>query len=105
RLRIKDQRNEKLEDEILESLSHNLEKISHHGKRADIIVKGMLQHSRNNTGQSEPTDINTLADEYLRLAFHGMRAKDKIFNAETQTEFEPGIGKINVVPQDIGRVL
>jgi signal transduction histidine kinase len=83
----------------------NEEKINHHGKRADAIVKNMLQHSRKSSGQKEPTDINALCDEYLRLAYHGMRAKDKSFNAEFKTEFDNAIGKINIVPQDIGRVL
>jgi two-component system NtrC family sensor kinase len=83
----------------------NSEKINHHGKRADAIVKGMLQHSRASTGKKEPTDINALADEYLRLSYHGMRAKDKNFNATLETNFDNTIGKINVVPQDIGRVL
>jgi signal transduction histidine kinase len=83
----------------------NLEKILHHGKRADSIVKGMLQHSRTSSGVKEPTDINVLADEYLRLAFHGFRAKDKSFNVTTKTEFDETVGKIPVVPQDIGRVV
>jgi signal transduction histidine kinase len=83
----------------------NEEKIIHHGKRADAIVKGMLQHSRASSGQKELTDINKLADEYLRLSYHGMRARDKSFNAEMKTDFDESIGKINVVPQDIGRVL
>src|SRR5207248_183457 len=83
----------------------NEEKINHHGKRADAIVKGMLQHSRVSTGQKEPTDINALADEYLRLSYHGLRAKDKTFNATLQTGFDATIGRINIVPQDIGRVL
>jgi signal transduction histidine kinase len=90
---------------ILGELKENEEKIIHHGKRADAIVKGMLQHSRVSTGQKEPTDINALADEYLRLAYHGMRAKDKNFNATLKTDFDENIGKINVIPQDIGRVL
>jgi signal transduction histidine kinase len=90
---------------IAVSLKDNEEKINHHGKRADAIVKGMLQHSRSTSGQRELTDINKLADEYLRLSYHGMRAKDKSFNAEYRTDFDEGIGKINVVPQDIGRVL
>jgi signal transduction histidine kinase len=93
------------QDEILNDIDANLEKVLHHGKRADSIVKGMLQHSRASTGVKEPTDINKLADEYLRLSYHGMRAKDKSFNAEFKTEFDESIGKINVVPQDIGRVL
>ncbi len=99
------ERDEALEDEILNDISQNLEKINHHGKRAADIVKGMLQHSRTSSGVKEPTDINALADEYLRLSYHGMRAKDKSFNAEYKTEFEPNLPKINVVPQDIGRVL
>jgi signal transduction histidine kinase len=82
----------------------NEDKIMHHGKRADAIVKGMLQHSRTGFGQKEATDINALADEYLRLAFHGLKAKDKTFHATLQTEFDPLIGKIQVVPQDMGRV-
>jgi signal transduction histidine kinase len=90
---------------ITRDVIENEEKINHHGKRADAIVKGMLQHTRTSTGQKEPTDINALADEYLRLSYQGFRAKDKTFNAELKTEFDPGIGKINVVPQDIGRVL
>ena len=81
------------------------QKINHHGKRADAIVKGMLQHSRASSGQKEPTDINALADEYLRLSYHGIRAKDKTFNAEFETDFDETIGKINIIPQDIGRVL
>jgi len=90
---------------IANDIRQNLEKINHHGKRADAIVKGMLQHSRVSTGKKELTDINALADEYLRLSYHGMRAKDKTFNATLQTDFDSSIGKINVVPQDIGRVL
>jgi signal transduction histidine kinase len=86
-------------------IKQNLEKINHHGKRADAIVKGMLQHSRSNSGQKEPMDINALADEYLRLAYHGLRAKDKSFNAEIITDFDKTIGKVNVIPQDIGRVI
>jgi len=90
---------------IANDIKQNNEKIAFHGKRADAIVKGMLQHSRTSTGQKEPTDINKLADEYLRLSYHGMRAKDKLFNATLQADFDASIGKINVVPQDIGRVL
>jgi len=92
-------------DEIANDIIQNLEKINHHGKRADAIVKGMLQHSRKNSGQKEPTDINALADEYLRLSYHGLRAKDKTFNAGFKTDFDESIEKINIVPQDIGRVL
>jgi signal transduction histidine kinase len=91
--------------EIMKDVIENLEKINHHGKRADGIVKGMLQHSRASSGQKEPTDINALADEYLRLAFHGLRAKDKDFNAEFVTNFDSNLPKIEVIPQDIGRVL
>ncbi|MCG2613287.1 ATP-binding protein [Terrimonas sp. NA20] len=91
--------------EIADDLIQNLEKIHHHGKRADSIVKGMLQHSQSSKGQKTPTDINTLADEYLRLAYHGLRAKDKNFNATLQTDFDSTIGNINVISQDIGRVL
>ena len=83
----------------------NSEKINHHGKRADTIVKGMLQHSRASSGQKEPTDINKLVDEYLRLAYHGLRAKDKSFHANFKTELDNSIGKINVAPQEIGRVI
>jgi two-component system NtrC family sensor kinase len=90
---------------IAGDIIQNEEKIIHHGKRADAIVKGMLQHSRTSTGQKEPTDINALADEYLRLAYHGLRAKDKTFNAKLETDFDNNVGKINVIPQDIGRVL
>ena len=90
---------------IASDIKFNSEKINHHGKRADSIVKGMLQHSRTSSGNKEPTDINALCDEYLRLAYHGLRAKDKSFNAVTKTDFDNSISKINVVPQDIGRVI
>jgi two-component system, NtrC family, sensor kinase len=93
------------QDEILNDIFLNNEKINHHGKRADAIVKGMLQHSRASTGQKEPTDINVLTDEYLRLSYHGFRAKDKSFNATMKTDFDETIGKTNIVPQEIGRVL
>ena len=91
--------------EIFNDIKQNLEKIKLHGKRADSIVKGMLQHSQSSTGVKEPIDINALTDEYLRLAYHGLRAKDKSFNAVTKTNFDNGIDRVNVVPQDIGRVL
>ena len=91
--------------EIIEDVIGNEEKINHHGKRADAIVKGMLQHSQSSTGQKEPTDINKLADEYLRLAYHGLRAKDNLFNATMETNFDKTIGNINIIPQDIGRML
>ncbi len=90
---------------IAADVQQNLEKISHHGKRAADIVKGMLQHSRSNSGTKEPTDINVLTDEYLRLAYHGLRAKDKSFNASMDTNFDTNLPKINVVSQDIGRVI
>ena len=91
--------------EILTDLTSNQEKINHHGKRASSIVKGMLEHSRTSTGERAMTDINALADEYLRLSYHGMRAKDKNFNADYNTDFDENLPKINIVPQDIGRVL
>jgi len=91
--------------EIMQDVIDNLEKINHHGQRAGDIVKGMLQHSRTSTGQKELTDINELCDEYLRLAYHGLRAKDKSFNAKFETNFDPSLPKINVVPQEIGRVI
>jgi len=90
---------------IAADIKQNLEKINHHGKRADAIVKGMLQHSRSSTGTKEPANINALADEYLRLAYHGLRAKDKSFNATMKTDFDESIGNISVIPQDIGRVI
>ena len=105
KLKTGSERDEKLEAEILNDIRQNLEKINHHGKRADAIVKGMLQHSRQTKGMKEAIDINALCDEYLRLSYHGLRAKDKNFNADFTTDFDESIGKINIVPQDIGRVL
>ncbi|QJD96692.1 GHKL domain-containing protein [Mucilaginibacter robiniae] len=90
---------------IAADIKQNLQKIIHHGKRADSIVKGMLQHSRTSTGQKEPTNINTLADEYLRLAYHGLRAKDKLFNATLVSHLAPDLPPVNAVAQDVGRVL
>jgi signal transduction histidine kinase len=90
---------------IAADIRQNLEKIIHHGRRADGIVKGMLQHSRASNGVKENTNINTLADEYFRLAYHGLRAKDKSFNSELITSFDAKLPMIEVVPQDIGRVL
>ncbi len=90
---------------IADDVKQNLDKINHHGKRAGDIVKGMLQHSRTSTGQKELTDINALADEYLRLAYHGLRAKDKSFNADFKSELDPDLPNIMIIPQDIGRVL
>jgi len=92
-------------EELANDIKTNQEKISFHGKRADSIVKGMLQHSRSSNGQREPTNVNTLADEYLRLAYHGLRAKDKSFNADMKTDFDESIPKINIVAQDVGRVI
>ena len=89
---------------ILNDIKENEQKINHHGKRADAIVKGMLQHSRTSSGTKEPTDINALADEYLRLAYMGFRTKEKSFNAILNTDYDNSIGKLNIVPQDIGRV-
>ena len=105
RLRPKAERDERTEDEIINDVIENSKKINHHGKRAGDIVKGMLQHSRSSSGVKESTDINALADEYLRLSYHGLRAKDKSFNAKMETDFDNSIGKINIIPQDIGRVL
>jgi signal transduction histidine kinase len=90
---------------LAKNVTDNEEKINFHGKRADAIVKGMLQHSRSSNGVKESTDINALADEYLRLAYHGLRAKDKSFNATMKTEFDESIGNINIIPQDMGRVI
>jgi signal transduction histidine kinase len=83
----------------------NQQKINYHGKRADAIVKGMLLHSRSSSAIKEPTDVNKLADEYLRLAYHGLRAKDNFFNATIKTDYDEDIGNINIIPQDIGRVI
>ena len=91
--------------ELLSTLRENQEKINFHGQRADAIVKGMLQHSKASTGQKEQANINKLADEYLRIAYHGLRAKDRTFNATLKTDFDPNIGTINMIPQEIGRVL
>jgi len=90
---------------IATDIKENSEKINPHGKRADAIVKGMLQYSRSGSGKKEPTDINALADEYFRLAYHGLKAKDNSSVASFKTEFEPNIGKINIVSRHIGRVL
>lgn len=89
---------------ITENIKQNEQKINYHGKRADSIIKGMLQHSRT-SGMVEPTNINLIADEYLRLSYHGLRAKDKTFNANIKTDYDESIGTINVIPQEIGRVI
>jgi signal transduction histidine kinase len=107
-LRVKNEelgiKNEDIND-LVSDIQSNSEKINHHGQRAASIVKGMLQHSRTSSGQKELTDINALCDEYLRLAYHGLRAKDKSFNAAFKTEFDPNLPKINIIPQDMGRVV
>lgn len=105
RSKLNEKRNEKLENEIILDVGENLQKIGYHGHRASDIIKSMLQHSRMSTGEKELTNINDLCDEYLRLAYHGMRTKDKSFNAEYRLELDPDLPKVNVVPQDIGRVL
>ena len=92
-------------EDLIHDLTQNQTKINHHGKRASSIVKGMLEHSRASTGERAMTDINALADEYLRLSYHGMRARDKSFNANFKTELEENLPKLNVIPQDLGRVL
>jgi len=101
----KSERDDQLEEELLNDIAANEQKINHHGKRADAIVKGMLQHSRSSSATKEPTDINKLVDEYLRLAYHGIRAKDNSFNATLKTDFDDSIGNVNIIPQDIGRVV
>ena len=98
-------RDSELEAELLGDLKQNLQKITHHGGRASSIVKGMLEHARTTTGERQPTDLNALADEYLRLAYQGLRAKDKDFNAALKTDFDPNLPTVGVVPQEIGRVL
>lgn len=101
----KPEKNWELIEDLTNDLSQNQQKINLHGKRASSIVTGMLQHARTSTGKKEPTDINTLADEYLRLSYHGLRAKDPTFNAKMTGDFDPAVGKLDVIPQDIGRVL
>ncbi|WP_019988488.1 ATP-binding protein [Rudanella lutea] len=99
------ERDEGLEAELLDDLTQNLQKIAHHGHRASGIIRSMLQHSRASTGQREAVDINALADEYLKLSYHGLRAKDKTFNAKFEALTDPAVGTVSVIPQDIGRVL
>jgi two-component system NtrC family sensor kinase len=98
-------RDEGLEEELLGDIAQNLEKINHHGKRASSIVKGMLEHSRASSGKKEPTNVNALAEEYLRLAYHGIRAKDKSFNADFKANLDESVPKIPLITQDFGRVL
>jgi two-component system NtrC family sensor kinase len=105
---LKEEENQGNKEDVMAiagDLTANLEKINHHGKRADAIVKGMLQHSRASAGQKELTDLNALAEEYLRLSYHGLRAKDKNFNADLITSFNPQLPRVNVLPQEIGRVI
>ena len=99
------ERDPELEEEILNDVIENLEKIHHHGQRASSIVRGMLEHSRTGKQEKELTDLNVLADEYLRLAYHGLRAKDKTFNADFKCLLDDKLPKVNVIGQDIGRVL
>ncbi|HSY76003.1 MAG TPA: ATP-binding protein, partial [Bacteroidia bacterium] len=101
----KAERDEQLEVDLINDLIQNEEKINHHGKRADNIVKGMLEHSRTNTGEKQPTDMNMLCDEFLKLSYHGLRAKDKSFNAEVITHFDEKLPKVNASQQDMGRVM
>ena len=109
---LMDEMNEELEKgdiaqakSIAHDIKENLTKINHHGRRADAIVKGMLQHSKTTSGTKEPTDINALADEYLRLSYHGLRAKEKSFNATLVTNYDESIGNVNIIPQDMARVI
>ena len=90
---------------ISNDLKQNLEKIHHHGKRASSIVKGMLDHSRTGNNEKQPTDINAIVEEYIRLAYHGIRAKDKTFNADYKTDLDENLPKVKVVGQDIARVI
>jgi len=100
-----DQGNTKEVKSIATDLKQNLEKIHHHGERASSIVKGMLEHSRAGNDKKHPTDINSMADEYLRLAYHGIRAKDKSFNADFKADLDENLPKVNVIGQDIARVV
>ncbi len=101
----KPDRDTQLETELMTDLRQNIQKIAQHGRRASSIVKGMLEHSRTSSGERRPYDLNNLADEYLRLSYHGLRSKDKAFNAHLVTQFDAGLGLVEVMPQEIGRVL
>ena len=105
RAKSPEERDETLITEILGDIKENLSKIDHHGKRADAIVKGMLEHSRSNASDKKLSNLNALADEFLRLSYHGLRAKDKNFNADFDTDLEPNLPRVNVVAQDVGRVI
>ncbi|AUD04988.1 sensor histidine kinase [Spirosoma pollinicola] len=100
-----DQRDQVLEADLMADLSHNMSKISHHGNRASSIVRGMLEHSRQSSGQTVPTDLNALCNEYIGLAYHGLRAKDKSFNVDLVKDLAPDLGLVNLISQDVGRVL
>ena len=101
----KEKRDTDLESEILSDLKQNLRKITQHGGRVSAIVRGMLEHSRSNTGEKRPTDLNALANEYLKIAYQSLRAKNKDFDAQLVTDFSPDLGRVAVVPQELGRVL
>ncbi len=105
RSKLKDERDAELDEEIISDIIQNIEKINHHGNCASSIVQGMLEHSRSGNRDKELTDINKLADEYLRLAYSGLRAKDHTFNAEFRTELDPTLPEVKIISQDIGRVL
>ena len=105
RMKLKEERNEEIEAQIIKDIENNEEKIIQHGKRADIIVKGMLQHSRSTSDKKELTDINALCGDYIRLAYHGLKAKDASFQAKYETHFDPDLPRIHVIPQDLGRAL
>ena len=105
RSKLTSERNNELEAQIIKEIEQNEEKIIHHGKRADIIVKGMLQHSRGTSDKKELTDINALCGDYIRLAYHGLKAKDASFQAKYETHFDPDIPRVNVIPQELGRAI
>jgi two-component system NtrC family sensor kinase len=105
RLKVKGERDETVEEEIIGDVIQNLEKITLHGKRADVIVKGMLEHSKRGSGQKEPTNLNALADEFLRLSYQSFLAKEPNFKCELKTDLAPDLPQVSVIPQDIGKVL
>jgi signal transduction histidine kinase len=95
----------RLSSDILQNLEENSKKITHHGRRADAIVKGMLQHSNLSSAKKELTDINELSQEYLKFSYHSYRIKDKHFHCEMECRFDADPAEMYVVPQDLGRVL
>ncbi|GAB3639804.1 sensor histidine kinase [Spirosoma arcticum] len=105
RKKAAEERDESLHDELLGDLARNIKKITHHGGRASAIIHSMLEHSRTSAGERQPTNLNALCDEYLRLSYHGLRAKDKSFNATLLTDFDATLPEMTIVPQDMGRVL